>query len=163
MKRKLPVLALVTTVALLSISALGAELLEKGAPFPTLSAKDQHDKEYQFKPGTKAVLISFDMAAGKKANKYLANLGTEFLSENSVVYVSNIHGMPGIGRFFALPKMRKYPHRIVLADAEHLLDPFPQKQNHVTIILLDESAVVQSIAFWNPETDSLQDYLNIPP
>ena len=145
--------------ALLSIGAYGVELLQVGAPFPGLNAKDQHDKEYQFKPGTRAVLIAFDMATGKKANKYLANQGAEFLPSHKAVYVANINGMPGIGRFFALPKMRKYPHRIILADSEHLLDPFPQKQGHVTVVRLDDSAKVQAITFWNPRTDFLQDSL----
>ena len=41
-------------------------------------------------------------------------------------FIANVYGMPAIGRFFAMPKMKKYPHRIMLADAEGLLDEFPQ-------------------------------------
>jgi len=67
--------------------------------------------------------------------------------------------MPTIGRYFALPRMRKYPHRIVLADTEHLLDPFPRKKDRVTVIRLNDEALVRSISFWNPEEDGLQRYL----
>ena len=153
------VLALLTPLLLLSISAYGAELLEAGDKFPEFNAKDQHDTDYQFEPGTKAVLIAFDMANSKKANKILAKQGAEFLDDNKAVYVSDIYGMPGIGRFFAFPKMKKYPHRIILADAENLLSAFPRKDNRVTIIRLNDRAVVQSIVFWNPKEDSLRDYL----
>jgi len=67
--------------------------------------------------------------------------------------------MPGIGRFFVLPKMRKYPHRIILVDEPHLLDPFRRKENHVTVVRIGESGVVQSIAYWNPGDESPEGYL----
>jgi len=157
--KQLSGLSLLLALILLSMGAYGAELLQAGNTFPKFDAKDQHEKTYQFRPGTKAVLIAFDMATSKKANKILAKQGAEFLEDNAAVYVTNIYGMPGIGRFFALPKMRKYPHRIILADDEHLLSPFPRKENHVTVVRLDQGGVVQSIAYWNPGDDSPVDYL----
>jgi hypothetical protein len=158
-KNKRPILTLLLPLILWSTSTFGAEFLQAGDAFPKFEAMDQHQQTYQFKPGTKAVLIAFDMTTGKKANKVLAKQGAEFLQDNAAIYVSNIYGMPGIGRFFALPKMKKYPHRIILADEETLLDPFPRQENHVTVVRIDESGVVQSIAYWNPGDNSLNDYL----
>lgn len=140
---------------LLSASVSATELLSAGDQFPGLQAQDQHGNAYQFEAGTRTLLVAFDMAAGKSASKYLAKQDPDFLNDNGIIYVANIYGMPGIGRFFALPKMRKYPYRIVLADGEHLLDPFPRKQDHVTVVHLDQSAEIQSIDFWNPKTETL--------
>ena len=139
----------------------GAETkpLKVGDPFPAFTAKDQHEKDYQFTNSTRHVLITFDMATGKKVNKALAAEGAEFLDKHHAVYIANIHGMPGIGRFFALPKMRKYPHRIILADQEHLLDPFPQKPDQATYLTLDAKAVIQSVEFWDPQSKNASDIL----
>jgi len=134
-------------------------LLQIGDRFPEFSASDQYEVEYHFEPGTRTVLVAFDMAGGKAANKRLAAQGPGFLEDHDAVYVSNVYGMPAIGRYFAFRKMRKYPQRIVLADDEHLLDAFPRKEGRVTVIHLDDSAVVASILFWNPDADPVQDFL----
>ena len=68
--------------------------------------------------------------------------------------IANIYGMPGIGRFFAMPKMRKYPHRIMIADAEGLLDNYPQEDDVVTLFELDKEGEIKTISFWNPESDT---------
>ena len=136
-----------------------ADILTPGDKFPALESRDQHDVDYRFEPGTATVLIAFDMATAKLANKVLADQGEGFLDEHKTVYISNIYGMAGIGRFFAIPKLQKYPHRIILADTESLLSPFPQKEDHVTVIRLNDSAVIQAILFWKPKNDSLPDLL----
>ncbi len=156
----LPVQPLIMSLVLLSMSASAADVLEVGDTFPEFTANDQHEREYRFEPGTKAILIAFDMATGKKANAILANREAGFLDHNSAVYIANVYGMPAIGRFFAIPKMKKYPHRIVLADEINLLSPFPREENRITVIRLNDSAVVQSIAFWDPREEPLQNYIS---
>jgi hypothetical protein len=99
------------------------------------------------------LLVSFDMGTGKAANRYFEDKGATYLDEKNAVFVANIYGMPGVGRMFALPKMRKYPHRIILADAEGLLDPFPNEDGRVTVIKLGPGRVIESIGFWNPKKD----------
>ncbi len=143
----LGVMCMLVTVPVQSQSA---KQLMPGERFPALQAEDQHGKPYLFSPGTAAVLIAFDMKTGKRANKFFAEQGADFLGEHNAVYIANIYGMPGIGRMFALPKMRKYPHRIVLAQSENLLQPFPHKADHVTIIKLDDKGLVVSIDYWQP-------------
>ena len=159
MINKTPVAALLLTAVLATMHAHGAALLEPGDAFPDFSAQDQHGADYRFETGTKTVLVAFDMATSKLANRILAAETPEFLDDHHAVYISDIHGMPSIGRYFAFPKMRKYPHRIIVADAEHLLDPFPREEGRVTVIRLDDNAVVESIRFWNPEDDSIRDVL----
>lgn len=137
---------------LLSIAAHAAEPLKAGETVPAIEAKDQHDQPFTLTDDVEWVLVTFDMGTGKAANGYLEKKGATFLPEHKAVFISNIHGMPGVGRMFALPKMRKYPHRIILADEEHLLDPFPRQDSRVTVMKLAPGRVVQSIAFWDPRS-----------
>jgi hypothetical protein len=92
---------------------------------------------------------------GKSANKALEKKGADYLPDRNAVFIANIYGMPAVGRFFAMPKMRKYPHRIMLADAEGLLDDFPQKDGKVTIFDLDAEGKIKAIRFWDPEKEKL--------
>lgn len=143
-------LLLAFAFTLVAPRAIGAEVLKPGATVPALEAMDQHEQPFKLGDDAAWLLISFDMGTGKAANRFFEDKGAPFLTERKAVYVANIHGMPGVGRMFALPKMRKYPHRIILADDEHLLDPFPREEDRVTVIKLGPGRTVQSIVFWDP-------------
>jgi hypothetical protein len=65
----------------------------------------------------------------------------------------DIHTMPSVARFFALPKMRKYPHRIVLVDSAATLAGFPAQPGRVTVLALTPSGRIQKIGWWNPESE----------
>ncbi len=132
---------------------------EKGSKVTAFNSADQHGKAYTFEKGTRYLLITFDMSTGKKANKVLHEKGAAYLPGNKAVYVANIYGMPGIGRRFALPKMKKYAHPIILADAKGLLDPFPTQKGKVTVLTLSSSGVVTSISYWSPKSQNIDDVL----
>ena len=140
----------------------GAEVLQEGDAFGELEAKDQHGEPFKFEPGIRFVLVSFDMSTGKKANQTLAAQGKDFLPKHRAVFVSNIHGMPAIGRLFALPKMRKYPHRIILADEEGLLAHYPRQEDRVTVLQLNDRGTIVRIIYWDPEKDGLDAVLKDP-
>ena len=147
-------------LALLAASLAGApvhaaEILGPGDPFPAFEASDQHGEAYTFEPGTRAVLIAFEMSAAKAANHVFAAEPEDYLDDHDAVYIANIYGMPGIGRHFALPKMRKYPHRIILADGKDLLTPFPHEDKRVTVLELDGAGVIRSVGYWNPGEEPL--------
>jgi hypothetical protein len=137
-----------------------AELLKVGDSIPKFVAKDQHGVTYEFKPITRVLFIAFEMSTGKEANRVLEKKGATFLHDAKAVFISNIHGMPAIGRAFALPKMRKYPHRIILADEEKLLDPFPKQKDRVTVLTLDSNIKIKSIKFWDPEKEPIEETLH---
>ena len=149
-----------TVLTFLLLLPLGAAELKPGDVIPEFSAKDQHEQEFTWKPGPRFLLVSFDMSTGKAANQALAAEGADFLDSKKAVFVSNIHGMPGIGRVFALRKMRKYPHRIILADQENLLAPYPAQKDCVTVLSLDSTGVIESIIFWKPAKEDLESTLN---
>ena len=118
-----------------------------GDAFAAFSTRDQHDKPFVYEGGARRIVVSFEMDTGKAANGFLEKQGADYLARKQTLFIANIHGMPGIARTFAMPKMRRYPHRIILADAEHFLDRYPSKDNHLTVISLDEKSVVTSVGF----------------
>ena len=154
---KLAGMALATTV--LSIGLAVAAPYEKGQSVSTFQAKDQFENAFTFKPAdTRFLLVSHDMETGKKANAVLSPLGKEFLGSKKAVYMANIFGMPGIGRMFAMPKMKKYNHKIILADDEALIARFPQQAGKVTVLTLSDGKVT-SIAYWAPGTEGIEGVL----
>lgn len=128
-------------------------------PVEAFTAKDQHDNEFVFKPDTtRYLLVSHDMSTGKKANKALTVLGNDYLNQHQAVYMANIHGMPAIGRMFAMPKMRKYAHRIVLADDPELIAKFPEFPGKVTVLTLQNGKITH-IGSWDPEVEPIEPLL----
>ncbi len=125
----------------------------------SFTAKDQHEQAFTLKPVTTSFLmVSHDMDTGKKANGVLNALGKDYLAGKKAVYIANIHGMPGIGRTFALPKMKKYAHRIILADDATLIALFPEQKGKVTVLALSDGKVT-SIGYWTPGSESLDSAL----
>lgn len=157
MIHRLITIAVVT--AGLAIGVANAAPYAKGSKVDAFSAKTQHDKEFSFKPAeTRFLLISHDMDTGKKANAVLTTVGPENLANKKVVYLANIHGMPGVGRMFALPKMRKYSHTIILGDDAELIARFPEEKNKVTVLKL-LGGKVTSVKYWDPGAEALDGFL----
>ena len=138
---------------LLGASVFAADAYKVGDTLASFTVKDQHDQPYTFAPGPRIVLVSFVMGVGKDANGYFAKQPADFLAQHQAVFIANIHGMPGIGRFFALPKMKKYPHRILLGDDEHLLDRYPVQEGKLTVLRLDAAAKITAVAFVDAEKE----------
>lgn len=148
-----PALRLVTLFFLLVLAASGqAAPLAMGEAVPAFAAKDQFGKEFKFAPGLQFLLVGFDMNAGKLANHKFAELGAGWLEAHGAAYVLDIHTMPAVARLFALPKMRKYPHRIMLAETASLLAPFPHQAENITILDLNPNGTIRAIRYWNPAT-----------
>ena len=58
--------------------------------------------------------------------------------------------MPAIARFFAFPKMRKYPQRIILVDSAGALAEFPSRAGRVTVMAVTPDRRVKKISYWDP-------------
>jgi hypothetical protein len=145
--------ALFFTVAF-AISIHAGELAV-GDTVPAFSAKDQFGKEFKPDAGLRFLLLGFDMSVSKTANLKLADLGAGWLEKHSAAYVLDIHTMPGVARLFAFPKMRKYPHRIVLGDDEKMLAVFPRQPEKITVLVLTPTGKISEIRWWNPATEPL--------
>ena len=123
--------------------------LAVGDAVPEISAKDQYGTHYAFTNGTAFLLIATEMESAKAANQKLAGEGEGFLEKQHAAYLMDIHTMPGIARFFALPKLRKYPQRIVLVEKAGSLDWVPLKPGHVTVLKLSPDGRIQQIRYWD--------------
>lgn len=130
--------------------------LAVGDAVPAFSAKDQFGKEFKPEAGLHFLLLGFDMGTSKTANLKLADLGAGWLEKHSAAYVLDIHTMPGIARLFALPKLRKYPHRIVLGDDEKMLAVFPRQPEKITVLVLMPTEKISEIRWWKPATEPLE-------
>jgi len=152
---------LATSILALFLGTLAAHAdpYAKGDAVKPFTAKDQHEQAYTFDAkSTRYLLVSHDMETGKKANGALTVLGKDHLTGKKAVYIANIHGMPGIGRMFALPKMKKYNHRIILGDDAALIANFPVQQGKVTVLELDNGKV-RSVQYWDPATEGVNNFL----
>ncbi len=152
------------SAATLAVTLLGT-VLSFAAPYETgqrveaFQAKDQFEIAFTLKPSeTRFLLVSQDMETGKKANSALTTLGKDYLPGKKAVYVANINGMPAVGRMFALPKMKKYNHRIILGDDAALIARFPAQPGKVTVLSLSDGKV-RSIKYWTPGNEGVEDYL----
>ncbi|MES2923024.1 MAG: FAD/FMN-containing dehydrogenase [Verrucomicrobiota bacterium] len=150
--------SVVTTLAasFLAISFSLSAPYEKGQQVEPFTTKDQYEQAFTFKPAeTHYLLVSHDMETGKKANAALTALGKDYLGSKKAIYMANIFGMPGVGRMFAIPKMKKYNHRIILADDAALIARFPAQAGKVTVLELS-GGKVQSVTYWTPGAEGVE-------
>ena len=143
---------------LLGISA-SATPLAVGDPVPAFSAKDQHGKEFVFTNGVQFLLIAQERASGTSANKKLVEQGAGFLEKHQAVFVMDIHTMPSVARLFAMPKMRKYPQRIVLVETAGTLAWVPVQPGRLTVLAVTPAGHIQKISFWDPDSEPVTAYL----
>jgi len=117
--------------------------VEPGHPLPGLQLKNQHDQDWRIAPDTKLVLF----AAGRKASNLmqtvLAPQPQGFLARRHAVYLADMSKMPGfITRTFALPSLRELNFEVGVSMDEKTLAGWPQQDDAVTLIRLDQGRVV---------------------
>lgn len=149
-------------VAALAVGSLDAAETSAEAPAPyqvgdvfaAFTVRDQHDVPFTAAPGEnlRHLIVSYTMGTGKDVNRHLERKGAGYLEKHDAAFLADIHGMPGVGRVFALPKMRRYPHRILLGDDAHLLDRHPRAENRITMFSFDAKGVITAIRQLDPET-----------
>jgi len=131
---------------------MAADQVAVGDKLPTLTLHDQHDQPMAISADTRLVLFAFEKPAADLLTAYLEAQPDDFLERNAAVYLMDISGMPKmITQMFALPKMRKRPYRILLADKPETLAFVPRHQNQVTVISLDKGRV-ESLEFVDDES-----------
>lgn len=124
-----------------------------GSVVEPFTVKNQHGESSEVAPKKlRFVLVSHDMETGKAANGVLSGLGKDYLPGKQAVFMANIEGMPGIGKMFALRKMKKYNHQILLGESAELIGKFPAQAGKVTVLKLRDGKVVE-VRYWDPATD----------
>jgi hypothetical protein len=102
------------------------------------------------------LLIATEKENAKSANLIFAGQGMGGgLEKHGAVYMRDIHTMPAIARLFALPKLRKYPHRIVLIDSPNTLSWVMVRPGMITVLALKPDSRIMKISFWDPGKEPL--------
>ena len=116
----------------------------------SFSLADQFDKIHTVNANVKTIIVSFEKGTGADINEFLNNKPADFLQKNNAVFIANISGMPSIiTKLFALPKMKKYKHSILLIYDENDTR-FLQKEDKSTVYKL-ENGVIKSIFYIEKE------------
>ena len=130
------------------VTALVAKPLDLGKKFHPMELSDQFGKKH----GVDAVncsllLITAQKDISLKLKDFIVKQKPDFLNRHHACVISDIHGMPTlITRFFALPKMRKYPFDVLLIYKKEQ-NPFPIREEAITVLTLGKDNTVTSIRY----------------
>ena len=112
-----------------------------GAPYKVgqsvmpLDLSDQFGKRYTLKAMPKTLIMAFEKGTGATVNEYLTVQEKGYLAKNKAAFVADISQMPKfITESFALPKMRKYTHTVLLIQDEEQGLNFPYQEDKITVM-----------------------------
>jgi len=116
----------------------------------SFSLSDQFDKIHIINGDIKTIVVSFEKGTGADVNEFLNKQKPDFLQKHQAVFIANISGMPAfITKMFALPKMKKYKHNILLIYDEND-QRFLQKEEKSTVYKI-ENGVIKSVRYITKE------------
>lgn len=100
-----------------------------------LDLNDQFGKRVTLKAMPKTLIMAFEKGTGATVNEYLTVQEKGYLAKNKAAFVADISQMPKfITESFALPKMRKYTHTVLLIQDEEQGLNFPAQDGKVTVM-----------------------------
>jgi len=118
-----------------------ANALNVGDTTPTFDIKDQFEKKHKIAADAKTILVAADKGTSEILRDYFLAKDAKFLANNKAYYVADISGMPSlIAKFFALPKMKKYPFSVLLVDEEQTKS-FTKKEGNITVYTVENGKV----------------------
>ncbi len=155
-------LAAVLLITLISTAAMAAPF-GVGSSIGVLKGykyEDQHEKPQTIHPDTRTLILTFEKGTGAFVNEYISKQDKAYLSRHKIQYIADISGMPGFATtMFALPKMRKYQHTILLNYEDDFPDKIPHQEEKVTVVQLDEKQNVTAMLFVEEEEAALESAL----
>lgn len=122
-------------ILLCAAIALWAAPYKVGQSVMPLDLSDQFGKKHTMKSMPKTLLMAFEKGTGATVNEYLAAQEKGYLGKHKAAFVADISQMPKfITESFALPKMRKYPHTVLLIQDEEQGLRFPAEEGKITVM-----------------------------
>lgn len=149
MRSVLFALALLIAPLSLAQGETASSLLQTGDDFPSLQLPDAFGNAYQLPyPGVRHVLFSADMDANDLMEQSFGELDKGDFTAAGLVYVADISGMPRlVARLFAIPSLRDYPFRVLLAREAEQLAMLPRQEGAVSVISLFQNGEVEKLDF----------------
>lgn len=123
----------------------------EGADFSSalpMSLPDQHGKSHRIEAPPRLLVLTFEKDTGAMVNGFLKNAEKGFLADHDALYIADIARMPAIiTKMFALPKMRRYSHTILLAYDEDFQKAYPRRSGSATALRIDDSGRIESVSY----------------
>ena len=141
---------LLLMVMLLIVSAAGsmAEMAEIGKSFPSYTLEDQFGQTNTLSTDTRFVIVASEKDVSGKVNDWLKPKAPDYLAAHKTEYVSDIEPMPGIiTTLFAMPKMKKYPFKLLLATEKSFAATYPKEKGRIALFVLDANQVLTDVRF----------------
>jgi hypothetical protein len=114
-----------------------------GETVPPYRLPDQHGRIHAFHTGTRWVVVCFEKKTGGLVNRWLADQPVQYL--DFIVETSKVPER--VARRMVMPRMRKFKHRILIAQDEDMRRTWPFQRGRITLIHLDAAGAVQAIYF----------------
>jgi hypothetical protein len=112
-----------------------------GKEITPFSLPDQFEKTHTIDKTTRTIIVSFEKDTGADMNAFLATKSPDYLEKRNAVFIANISEMPSIiTKLFAMPKMKKYKHDVLLINDEED-KRFEAKEEKITIYKLVDGVV----------------------
>lgn len=122
-------------ISLMVALSVWAAPYKVGQSVMPLDLSDQHGKRYTLKVMPKTLIMAFEKGTGATVNEYLTVQEKGYLAKNKAAFVADISQMPKfITESFALPKMRKYSHTVLLIQDEQQGLNFPAQEDKITVM-----------------------------
>ena len=98
--------------------------------------------------------IASEKGVSERLTAWLKPRSPGYLEEHHTEYVSDITPMPSIiSHLFALPKIRKYPFRLLLARDENFAKTYPRQAGRFALFLLDGQRTITGLHFLEKPED----------
>ena len=127
--------------ACISVFASAHEYAE-GSVLRPIELVDQFDEHVVITDFSKIAIVVFDREASDVVNTFLQTQSPEYLAKHGAFLIADISEMPGfVAQAFALPKMRKYPYRVLLIKDEEQGMLFPGEEHKITIMYINHNKI----------------------
>jgi hypothetical protein len=134
--------------AILIAAASFADTAEVGKQFPSYTLKDQFGNTNTLSADTRFVIVASEKSISGKVNDWLKPKEEGYLASHKAEYVSDIEPMPGIiTTMFALPKMKKYPFKLLLATEKSFAQTYPAQKGEIALFILDDQHMLKEIRY----------------
>lgn len=120
--------------------------LKVGDSIKTINYKNQFEQNITITKDTKKLIIAFSKDNGEAIKSHIEK-HPNYLQTTNSVYFADVSGAPKfIMNMFMLPKIQKYTFSMILLEDEKSKEQFPQKDDLITIITL-ENLKIKAIEF----------------
>ena len=131
-------------------------MIDINATIEPFTLQDQFGTEHNIQVRPKILICSFGKNSGKLISDYFGSRESDYLTKYDIELIADVSGVPSLLRkTIIVPKMKKYSFEILLSSDKAFSKQFPEKEDNLTILKL-ENGTVKEIIYASDE-DELRD------